>query len=193
MKTYKGIELEGIGKESTMAHSRFFEEDQGMEEFEKLVNRPKAGLSAEQFKAISALNSVANANFQICNGGLRQLFENRFDQPRAPFNEEDVAHLGKDEQVAMLRELERFGREVFPERELDSERFDRIIADYDAAYYEEPSCSWDWDEDEDWYEEDDGLVAPWDFDDRYYKVNSFVERLIEAYAQYLNKQIDQEA
>ena len=177
MKTYKGIELEGIGKESTMAHSRFFEEDQGMEEFEKLVNRPKAGLSAEQFKAISALNSVAN----------------RFDQPRAPFNEEDVAHLGKDEQVAMLRELERFGREVFPERELDSERFDRIIADYDAAYYEEPSCSWDWDEDEDWYEEDDGLVAPWDFDDRYYKVNSFVERLIEAYAQYLNKQIDQEA
>ncbi len=104
-----------------------------------------------------------------------------------------MAHLGKDEQVAMLRELERFGREVFPERELDSERLDRIIADYDAAYYEEPSCSWDSDEDEDWYEEDDGLVAPWDFDDRYYKVNSFVERLIEAYAQYLNKRIDQEA
>ncbi len=34
MKTYKGIELEGICKESTMAHSRFLEENQGMEEFE---------------------------------------------------------------------------------------------------------------------------------------------------------------
>lgn len=193
MKTYKGIELDGLDKESTMAHSRFFEENQGMEEFEKLVSRPKAGLSAEQFKAISALNSVANANFQICNGGLYQLFENRFDKPRAPFNEEDVAHLGKSDQVAMLRELECFGREMFPERELDCERLDRIIADYDAAYYEEPSSDWGWDDDDDWCEEDDGLVAPWDFDERYYKVNSFIEMLVEIYAQYLNKRIEQEA
>ena len=93
----------------------------------------------------------------------------------------------------MLRELERFGREVFPEWELDSERLDRIIADYDAAYYEEPSCGWGLDEDDYWDDEDDGLVAPWDFDERYYEINSFIERLIEAYAQYLNKRIDQEA
>lgn len=186
MKTYKGIELENLGKEVSMAHSRFFETDTGVDCLTQLLSMEKASLTTEQFEAMSALSSVANANYQICNGGLYQLFSNGFDKPRKPFNENDVAHLGKDEQVAMLRELQAFGKEVFPERELDNERLDRIIADFDASYYEETDGGW-YDEDDEWGEEDDGLQAPYDFDDRYYKVNEYIEALLEAYAQYLIK------
>ena len=190
MRTYKGIEIENAGKHVSMAHSWFLERNEGIDCLAELVDMEKAGLAPEQFEAMSALVSVANMNYQICNGGLRQYFDNGYDRERAPFNADDVKRLDKDAQVKMLRELLAFGRAVFPERELDNERLDRIVADFDGAYYEEEEDVWYDDEDcEDggYYEEEGGLCAPWDFDERYYKVNDYLEALIEAYAQYLIK------
>lgn len=123
----------------------------------------KAGLTPEQFEAMSALNSVANTNYQICNGGLDQYFYNGYDRERAPFNADDVKQLDKDAQVEMLRELHAFGRAVFPERELENERLDRIVSDFDGSHYEEIEEVWyDDEESEDggYYEEEGGLFPP---------------------------------
>ena len=165
MKTYKGIEIENTDKVVRMAHSRFFERDKGVDCLTELLGMEKAGLTPEQFRAMSALSSVANMNYQICNGGLEQYYFNGYDCERAPFNAEDVNQLDKEAQVEMLCELLAFGKAVFPERELDGED----------------------DEDSGYYEEEGGLCAPWGFDERYYKVNDYLEALIEAYAQYLMK------
>ena len=193
MRTYKGIEIENAGKHVSMAHSRFLERDEGVDCLTELLSMEKAGLTPEQFEAMSALNSVANMNYQICNGGLCQYFDNGYDRERAPFNADDVKQLDKEAQVEMLRELHSFGKAVFPERELDTERLDRIISDFDNSYYEEIKEVWyDDDESEDggYYEEEGGLCAPWGFDDRYYEVNDYLETLIESYAQYLDKSIE---
>lgn len=182
--TYKGIPLEGLDKKTSMAHSRFLEKDEGVEWFDALLARDKSSLSPEQFQAISALNSVANMNYQICNGGLIQYFDNGYDRERAPFNADDVMQLNKDGQVEMLQELHAFAQAVFPERELENERLDRVISEFEESYCEEPCSSWD---DEDYDEYDTGLEVAWGFDDRYYEVNGYVETLMELYAQYLLK------
>lgn len=195
MRTYKGIELENTDKIVKMAHSRFLEKDEGIDYFAELLGREKASLTNEQFEAVSALNSVANMNYQICNGGLDQYFFNQYDKEREPFNPDDVKQVGKEKQVEMLRELQTFGKKVYPEKELENERLDRIISDFDGSYYEEEREEWYDDEEYEeggYYEEEGGLNAPYDFDDRYYKVNNYLETLIEGYAQYLNKKIDQE-
>ena len=82
-----------------------------------------------------------------------------------------------------MQKLLSFGRAVFPERELDNERLERIIAEFAEAYYEEPGCSW-YDEEDGEYDEG-GLVAPYDFDSRYYRVNEYLELLIEVYSEFL--------
>lgn len=190
MRTYKGIEIENADKRVSMAHSRFFEKDEGVDYLVELLGMEKVGLTPEQFTAMSALNSVANMNYQICNGGLYQYFDNGYDRERSPFNADDVKQLDKDSQAEMLRELLAFGKAVFPERELENERLDRIISDFDNSYYEEIEEVWCDDEDDEdggYYEEEGGLSAPWGFDERYYEVNDYLEALIEAYAQYLIK------
>ena len=190
MKTYKGIEIENIDKVVRMAHSRFFERDKGVDCLTELLGMEKAGLTPEQFEAMSALSSVANMNYQICNGGLEQYYFNGYDCERTPFNAKDVKQLDKEAQVEMLCELLAFGKAIFPERELDNERLARIIADFDSSYYEEIEEVWYDDEDDEdggYCEEEGGLCAPWGFDERYYKVNDYLEALIEAYAQYLMK------
>ena len=190
MRTYKGIEIENAGKSVRMAHSRFLERDEGVDCLAELLSMKKVSLAAEQFRTMSALSSVANMNYQICNGGLYQYFDNGYDQERAPVSTDDVMQLDKEAQVEMLRELLAFGKAIFPECKLENERLDRIIADFDAAYYEEEEEVWYDDDDcEDggYYEEEGGLFAPYDFDRRYYMVNGYIEALIEAYAQYLIK------
>ena len=190
MRTYKGIEIENAGKHVSMAHSRFLERDEGIDCLAELLGMEKAGLTPEQFEAMSALSSVGNMNYQICNGGLDQYYLNGYHRERAPFNADDVKQLDKDAQVGMLRELLAFGRAVFPERELDNERLDHIIADFDGSCYEEVEEVWyddDGCEDGGYYEEEGGLCAPWGFDNRYYQVNDYLEALMEAYAQYLIK------
>lgn len=186
---YKGIQLEDLHKETRLAHSQFFDSHEGVDHLEELFDRDKALLTPEQFERVSALSSVVGMNYQICNGGLEQYYFNECDKEREPFNSQDVKRLDKDAQVSMLKELLDFGREVFPEHELENERLDRVIYDFEHSAYVEEEL----DEDDFLFGEPDMfLEAPGDFDTRYYEVSDYLENLMEGYAQYLGKAIDLE-
>ena len=106
---YKGIELEGLDKKVKLSHSRVMETDEG----------DKAALTPTQFHEVSALSSVINMDYQICNGGISQYVFNGYHEDCAPYSDDDVAHLGQSGQVAMLRELASFGDEAFPGKSVD--------------------------------------------------------------------------
>lgn len=111
---YKGIELEGLDKDVKLAHSRFTEADEGTDWIDKLLTCDKAALTPTQFHEVSALSSVINMDYQICNGGIGQYVGNGYHEYRAPYSDDDVEHYGAVEQVYMLRALADFGDNVFP-------------------------------------------------------------------------------
>lgn len=176
-REYKGIELEGTDKKVSMAHSRLTERDEGMDWTAKLLDVDKAALSREQFHEVSALSSVMNFNYQVCNGGVGQYFFNGFDEYHEPMHEQDVAQLDRGEQMDMLRKLVGFGREVFPEEAGREDRLAELIRVFSANYLDGESVE------ESLY----SYYSVRDWEDDYYTVNGFLERLFEAYAQYLCK------
>lgn len=111
---YKGIELEGLDKKVKLSHSRVMETDEGTDWIEKLLTCDKAALTPTQFHEVSALSSVINMDYQICNGGIGQYVGNGYHEYRAPYSDDDVEHYGAVEQVYMLRALADFGDNVFP-------------------------------------------------------------------------------
>ena len=115
---YKDIELEEANKEVHFSHSQFTERDINADWMDSLLSIDKNSLSHAQFGDISRLNSVANLDYQVCNGGVAQYFDNGYDCYREPYNEQDVAHFGKSEQVSQLQALARFG-ESFEFEEFD--------------------------------------------------------------------------
>lgn len=165
---YKGIELEGLDKDVKLAHSRFTEADEGTDWIDKLLTCDKAALTPTQFHEVSALSSVINMDYQICNGGLSQYFCNGYDRYCKPCHEQDMEQLGKDAQCDMLVELGTFAREVFPEGVV--ERQELLAMQEDLREAEE--------DDEEEYE---------GFDEFYFGVSDFVAILCETYAQYLCK------
>lgn len=185
MKTYNGIELNHADKTTRMSHS-IIEGNIGVESLQELFNIDKKTLTIEQFQTMSALSSVINMNAQICNGGLLQYYDNGYDKSRDPFNEQDVANLDKSEQVAMLYVLHNFAAEVFPERRKENIALKAIIIDFANSYYEEIDDCWEEDE-EDWIDGEKWVVAPYTFDSDYYKINDYLENIMELYAQYLLK------
>lgn len=190
MKTavYKGVELENLDKKVSMAHTVFLECDEGTDWLIRLYNYNKNALTPEQFQDASALSSVVNMNYMICNSGLSGYYQNAYHTYHAPFTEQDLARLDKEAQEEMLRELVEFAIEVFPEQGTDAARLALVISDFVASSYEEPECD-DKDEDEDECCED-GLCASDGFDEAYYEVNDFLEQLLESYAQYLVKSFE---
>ena len=115
---YKDIELEEANKKVHFSHSQFTERDINADWMDSLLSIDKNSLSHAQFGDISRLNSVANLDYQVCNGGVAQYFDNGYDCYREPYNEQDVAHFGKSEQVSQLQALARFGESVFPKKPL---------------------------------------------------------------------------
>ena len=113
---YKGIELEETDKKVAMSHSRFLEKDEGAAWIDRLLATDKGVLDRAQFHEASALSSVLNLNYQVCNGGVSQYFLNGYDEYRKPCHEQDVEQLDIHEQVKMLERLHVFGCEVFPNR-----------------------------------------------------------------------------
>lgn len=95
---YKGIELEGLDKDVKLAHSRFTEADEGTDWIDKLLTCDKAALMPTQFHEVSALSSVINMDYQICNGGIGQYVTNGYHEYRAPYSDDDVEHYGAVEQ-----------------------------------------------------------------------------------------------
>lgn len=120
---YKGIELEGLDKKVKLSHSRVMESDEGTDWIDKLLTCDKAALTPTQFHEVSALSSVINMDYQICNGGISQYVFNGYHEDCAPYSDDDVAHLGQSGQVAMLRELASFGDEPFLRAGMRTEPF----------------------------------------------------------------------
>ena len=165
---YKGIELDGLDKEVRLAHSRFFDCDEGTDWIGRLFSCDKDALAPMQFHAVSALSSVINMDYQICNGGLEQYFFNGYHEYRKPFSDDDVAHLGKAEQCDMLVELGALAKEVFPD--FAATRQELLLAQEELRWLDE--------DEEDRFEEVEEL---------FFDLSWFVARLCEAYAQYLCK------
>lgn len=165
---YKDIELEGLDKDVKLAHSRFTETDEGTDWIDKLFSVDKMTLTPIQFYEVSALSSVINMDYQICNGGLSQYFCNGYDRCRKPYDEQDVEQLGKDAQCDMLVKMWALAHEVFPERV--AERRELLAIQEDLREVEE---------------DDEEEHA--DFEESYYEVSDFIALLCEAYAQYLCK------
>lgn len=69
---YKGIELEGLDKKVKLSHSRVMETDDGTDWIDKLLTCDKAALTPTRFHEVSALSSVINMDYQICNGGIER-------------------------------------------------------------------------------------------------------------------------
>ena len=106
---YKDIELDEANKEVHFAHSHVVGRDINTDWMDSLRSIDKNSLSHTQFNDISRLNSVANLDYQVCNGGVAQYFDNGYDCYCEPYSEQDVAHFGKSEQVSQLQALARFG------------------------------------------------------------------------------------
>ena len=99
---YKGIELEGLDKDVKLAHSRFTEADEGTDWIDKLLTCDKAALMPTQFHEVSALSSVINMDYQICNGGIGQYVGNGYHEYRAPYSDDDVAQLDLNQQFIRM-------------------------------------------------------------------------------------------
>lgn len=110
---YKGIELEGLDKKVKLSHSRVMETDEGTDWIDKLLTCDKAALTPTRFHEVSALSSVINMDYQICNGGIEQYVFNGYHEYRAPYSDDDVAQLDLNQQFIMLCRLVAFGGDVF--------------------------------------------------------------------------------
>lgn len=155
----------------------------------------------DDFHEASKLFSLLNMNYQICNGGIYQYFDNRYHEERKPCSEHDIARVDMDKQRAAFQELVTFARELFPERmeennKLDTacKRFQKVwfeedIELYETIYSEEEELIYD-EETEEWidnpaYEESYELCIGlgcevregWHFDDDYYEASDYLEEL----------------
>ena len=165
---YKGIELEGLDKKVKLSHSRVMETDEGTDWIDKLLTCDKAALTPTQFHEVSALSSVINMDYQICNGGISQYVFNGYHEDRAPYSDDDVAHLGQSGQVAMLRELASFGDEAFPASRDENGAIRRWAGEFRFL---------------DWF----SLFKVDGCERTYFGLSDHVALLCEAYAQYLCK------
>lgn len=165
---YKGIELEGLDKKVKLSHSRVMETDEGTDWIDKLLTCDKAALTPTQFHEVSALSSVINMDYQICNGGTGQYVFNGYHEDCAPYSDDDVAHLGQSGQVAMLRELASFGDEAFPASRDENGAIRRWAGEFRFL---------------DWF----SLFKVDGCERTYFGLSGHVAFLCEAYAQYLCK------
>lgn len=178
---YKGIELEGLDKKVRLAHSRVMEADEGTDWIDKLLSCDKTALTPTQFHEVSALSSVINMDYQICNGGIEQYVFNGYHDYRAPHSDDDVAQLDMNQQFIMLCRLVAFGGDVFPETNKNE-----AVVLWAGNFHR-----FDWESllngDEDGYVDEYDMERLEDCEQAYYDICDYVGLLCEAYAQYLCK------
>lgn len=222
---YDGIVLELPEKKAQFTHSLVMDMAMGKSSNEHIDWTRKLGdilwgkikqVYPESFEETSKLYSLLNMNYQICNGGIYQYFDNRYHEEREPYHEHDVAHINQEEQRIAFRELVIFAKELFPDRTEENqklatacERFQKVwfeedIEVYETIYSEEDEMIYD-EETEAWiknpaYEEPYELCIGleyevregWHFDDDYYETSNYLEELLELKAQFLYKSLEKQ-
>ena len=181
----------------------------------------RADVPEAHFDEINKLFSVVKMNYQICNGGIYQYFGNKFHEHYlSPDKENEI--FDKDTQVEMLYKLCSFASEVFPENVVknsklmrmtkffESLEFEEGVPQYDMIYSDEDEQIWD-DDLEEWVDNPDyeepyedvvdyedeirtalvGFYAD-DFDSEYYQINEYLEKIIETYAQFMEKSFEKD-
>ncbi len=229
---YKGIELEGLEKDTKLFHSIAMhhvgqDPNVGTEYLDKICEYKRAELPEAQFDEINKLWSVVKMNYQICNGGIHQYFVNGYHE-EFETSDGETKIWDKDEQVKMLQKLYGVAIQVFPENSVENSKLFRMIEFFDSLEYEESVPQYGMiyseedeqirDEDEEEWVDNPDYEEPYEdildyedevrttnsafkdysddvsekFDREYYDINEYLERLVEVYAQFLEKSIQKE-
>ena len=167
------------------------------------------------FACASQLSSLLNMNYQVCNGGIGQYFFNRYNEARDPYHEDDVAHYDLDEQKKEFWEVVQFAKNIYPDRPNENAAltaaataFQDLWFEEDALVSEEVYCDEDryiWDdelgemvENPDYFESyeeetyEDIIHNDDNFNEIFYKANSYFEEVLEMYAQFRCKSLVRE-
>ena len=220
---YKGIEIEGLNKKVGLFHSNAMhamgqDPNVGTDYLDKICEYRRAELTPEQYDEINKLWSVVKMNYQICNGGIYQYFDNGYHEGwKSDDGENEI--WDKDIQVDMMRKLYGFACAVMTDKLAENSQLYRIIEFFDSLEYEENvpqhgtvECDEDeeiWDEDLQEYVPNPDYEEPYedivdyedevrstnsafslcDFDQDYYQINGYLEKVIELYAQFIEKSI----
>lgn len=212
---YKGISLEIPESKASFSHSHAMDMirkksgDQNVEWLDKLGELPWGQLKQtypERFEDAGKIFSLASMDYQVCNGGIAQYFDNRYHEERDPFSEHDVFRYDFSVQQEFFKECVEFAQKVFPQRADENSALDVAFKAFSKLSYEENAqvtelieC----DEDEyifddelgeevenpDWFEPyedttyEDVIHDGEGFDDIFYAANDYLEELLELQAQ----------
>lgn len=213
---YKGIKLDLPAGKVSMSHSRAMDmirgesSTQNMDWVDTLGGLPWGTLKdvcPDAYVHAGELFSLIHMDYQVCNGGIVQYFYNYYDEERAACHADDVERYGLDDQKRAFLELAQFGRELFPDRQVENEAlqrtaeaFQNLYCERDALLYETVSCEEDeyiYDEElgeevenPDYFEDyeepyrEDVIHGDDNFDGIHYHAIEYIEELFELSAQY---------
>lgn len=191
---YNGVVLEIPSEKPTFTHSLplmyatsgKLEGNHNIPYFERLMQYKETDLpEGELLHEVCALYSIKNLNYQVCNGGFRQYYDNRYHKFKAGYEIGDLANLDIFEQSKFLDKFILFI--------LLDERKKKYSSDLTRAvvlFREMPNNIEEYEclDSDDGYAEIEGADA---FDEQWYKVCDVIEWGIELYAQYLIKRLEE--
>lgn len=103
MAVFKGIDI--TTESAKLSSSRILAEfnndyaDRGTVYIDKLRDKLEAGIEpgSETYKEISSLFTLIAMNYQVCNGGVMQYYDNGYDSGRRAYNEQDCDIYNKEQ------------------------------------------------------------------------------------------------
>lgn len=218
---YEGIDLEHAAGKVSMSHSVILDmihgesSTQNMDWMDKLGTIPWSifkDAHPQSFEHASKIFSLANMDYQVCNGGIGQYFGNSYHTAREPFHENDVARYDIDVQKAYFSDIVSFAKALYPERVSENASLEAACAAFQELAYEESveftetiECDEDeyiYDENLDEYVLNPDYFEPYDettyedvihgdegFDDIFYAANDYLEELLELQSQLCCKKL----
>lgn len=193
MIKYNGISLGVSSKKSVFTHSVSakvitsgkLESDKNIPYFERLMQYKETDIpEGELLHEVCALYSIRNLNYQVCNGGFRQYYDNGYHKFKAGFEIGDLANLDIFEQIKFLDKFILFI--LFDERK---KKYSSDLTRAVVLFREMPNNIEEYEclDSGDGHAEIEGADA---FDEQWYKVNEIIEWGMELYAQYLIKRLE---
>lgn len=218
---YNGIELELPAGAVVFSHSHALDTIRGksgaqnVEWVDRLADVPWGKLKEAlpgNYEDAGRLFSLVSMNYQVCNGGIFQYFDNHYHVARDANSEHDVERYDLDTQKKTFAEYVEFAEAVYPERVSENQAladacaaFQKLWLEEDAEIVETVYCDEDeyiWDdeleeevENPDYFEEydevsyEDVIHGDDGFDDIFHEANAYFEEIIELRAQLCCKEL----